>query len=191
MRTMTLTTTLAAIAVVALAGCSDDGGGNGGGGDDKDVIAGKDVAAKAETALESEVDNLAEGGFECPDVDREKGATATCTRTSEASGYYLVVDGQVEVSEVSGDDFGLDVQMEDAAKEFGQTAESIEADLSTQAESKFGEAPQSLECPDLPGEEGATITCSLTVAGEDKSLEVTATEVDLTNYTMSYTFAEK
>lgn len=186
MRRLTTATALTAATLIVLAGCSSDGD------DDKRSaqIPGKDVAAKAETALQGEAENLAEGGFSCPDVDRKKGATATCTRSSEAEGYYLTVDGEVEITEISGDDFGLHVQMEDALTSFGQSGDTIETDLSQQAETKFGSAPTDVTCPDLEGRDGATVTCTLEVDGEEKAIEVTASEVDISVPSMSYSFRE-
>ncbi|WP_067432480.1 DUF4333 domain-containing protein [Nocardioides jensenii] len=203
MRRLKISTALAIASLIALTGCNS--GSDDGDKDDKDetssasptesetsddMIPGDQVAAKAETALAGEVEKLAEGSFECPDLEREVGATATCTRSSEAEGYYLTIDGQVDVTDLRDDDFALHVQMDTTPQTFGTTGESIEADLSNQAQTKFGAAPSAIDCPDLEGVDGSTITCDLTVNDEEKKIEVTATEVDLAAFTMSYTFAE-
>lgn len=197
MRRLKMTTAVAAASLVALAGCSVDGGfkssseGSEKGSETRsEQIPGDAVAAKAEVALNAEVDTLAEGGFECPDIDRETGATGTCLRSSEAGGYYLTIEGAIEITDVEGDDFGLHVTMDDVPQTFGTTGEAIAKDLSTQAETRLGEAPSQIECPDLEGEDGTTITCAMTVKGDEKQIEVTATEVDVPNFTMSYTFRE-
>lgn len=180
-----LAPTLAALALV-LTACGSDGSD-----DDKGKLSGADVAAKAEEALNQDQANLAEGEFECPDMDAEEGATATCTRTAHPEGgVYAVLDGEVEITEVDGDDFGLDLQMEDQVKEFGSTGDHLEEGLSPQIESRFGSAPTEISCPDLPGEVGAEVTCDYTVEGEEKQATVTVDEADPATLSMNYTFAD-
>lgn len=188
--TRSLAPSLAALALVLLSACGSDGSDDGDDGDD-DTIPGGDVAAAAEKALANDQPGLAEGSFECPEVEAEEGATVTCTRTAyPEGGLYVTLTGEVEVTKTDGSDFSIHLQMADQAESFGTTGDHLEEELTPQVEARLGAAPSEVDCPDLPGEVGAKVTCEVTVDDEDTPIEVTVDQIDETNLSMNYTFAE-
>lgn len=71
------------------------------------------------------------------------------------------------------------------------TGDMIPGDqVAAKAEVALASEVDNLKCPNLEGQDGNRVTCTMTVKGKELKIEVTATEVDRAIPSMSYTFAE-
>lgn len=173
----------AALMVAALSGC---GGSVTVGAPDK--IAGKEVAAKANKALEEQNPQIAHGTMKCPSMKFKINETTRCMRSATlADGRKVKVGVTVTIDRVkSGGHFKI--QADSKPAEFGVDGAFIAKDLTQQYTKQFGQAPTKVDCPDLPGRVGATVKCAITSGGDTGSVEVTATRVNEAQLDTDYTF---
>lgn len=170
-----------ALAAVLLGGCGGPG-----------TIDGEELAEVADEQLRKNDARIVEGTMECPSVEAEVDKSVRCTRTAEVEGRRVVLAGTVTVKKVEDGNARVRVQMDDEAKEFGRTGQSIADDIGRQFEQRFGRAPEKVECPYLEGKVGTEVTCDLESEGEAYDVVVTATAVDEAQMDTDYTFrAEK
>jgi hypothetical protein len=163
-----------------LAGC----GGRAATGPDR--LAGADVATMAERELEAENPRLTTGMMTCPDLDFEVGASVRCLRATELSGGRVVkVRGTVTVTSVESGG-RLHVVMDEQPAEFGLTGSRVATDVRQRSQRWFHARPSRVDCPDLRGEVGATITCRVVIAGKRHAVDVLVTAVDRDAFRTSY-----
>lgn len=162
--------TLALCAVVALAGCSVSVG------QDREAVSATRLAAAVDSMLQDAKSEQAEvEDVTCEgELEPEEGAEQRCGFTDRFGDRYGV---DVTVTGVDGDELTYDLDPDP-----GQTVEveELEPELVSQlSELSGGVPPDAVECPeDLPGREGATVTCVLTAGTDRLETYVTVTSAE-------------
>ena len=168
------------LATLGLAGaCSDT----------KDEMSGGEVAKVANKQLEKENPEIAHGELTCKALVVKVDAKTRCVRTVAGTAGRLVKIGVgVQVTSIKDTTAHLGIKVDQEPQEFGLTGEFIEDDLAKQYQTRFGSAPDEVDCPYLQGAMGNQITCELTAEGEDHDVEVTVSAVDAANLDTDYTY---
>ncbi|WP_340539795.1 DUF4333 domain-containing protein [Nocardioides sp. GXZ039] len=179
----------ALIAVLSFGGCSssdDDGGKDSGDSASPSSIAASKVEEEVKAEL-TELAGVAPDDVACVDLPAEVDASIRCTVSRDGE----EIGATVTVTSVDGGDVEFDIQVDEASPgadpSSGATGAAVPAaDVAEQAKQQLaasvGQEPDDVTCvDDLPAEVGATIRCTLTDAGTQYGVTVTATEVDGTN----------
>jgi len=141
------------------------------------TMTGEEVAKEAETQLRT-LPNVVDGEMECPDLEDEVGNEVRCTRTVEGDGVRVEIGVTVEVVEPDEDGNNLAIQVDDEPESVTVLADALESTIEQQFQQQVGRAPESIDCPELPGVVGESVDCALVDQGEDLSIRVTATAVE-------------
>lgn len=142
-----------------------------------DTLDGAEVAEKVEAQLR-EQPNVTDGELDCPDVEDEPGAEVRCTRTVEGDGVRVTIGVTVTVKEPDEDGDNLSFKVDDEPETVTVLATALEEQVSLATENSYGQKPESVECPELPGKVEESVVCDFTVAGEPHRLQVTVTAVE-------------
>lgn len=145
-------------------------------------------------SVEAQIVSLGTATADCPgDLDGAVGASITCAATASGEDF----DVAVTVTSVQGDtiDFGIERPRAPAAPAPAAPAPTTEepaamqadggavsgadvaAAVSAQLTALTGVTPDTVSCPDLPAEIGASIRCALTAGAETLGVTVTTTSV--------------
>jgi len=126
---------------------------------------------------------------DCPDpLDAEEGATTTCEVTVGDETY----DVDAEVTGVDGDRAEFDVTVPEELRVPMVAADEVGAQIASQVEQQVGATPDSVECPDdLRGVPDETMTCLLSIDGQEFDTEVTVTSVEGTQVNFDFQVAEE
>lgn len=141
------------------------------------TMTGEEVAKEVEAQLR-EQPNVSDGTLECPDLRDGVGEEVRCTRTVQADGVRATIGVTVTVQEPDQDGNNLSFQVDDEPETVTVLASALEDQLRTAASSGYGEEPETMECPELPGKVGESVICDFTVAGEPHRARVTVTGVE-------------
>lgn len=176
----------AALLVLTLSGC---GGSVTVGSSEDDKIAGKEVAAKANKALEEQNPQIVHGTLTCPSMLFKVDETARCVREVTLEGGRQVKLGVTVTIDRVKDGGHFKIKADDKPESFGISGDFIAKDLTQQYTKRFGQAPTKITCPDLPGKVGAKVACLVTAGGDEGSVDVTATKVNPAELDTDYTFS--
>lgn len=175
-----------ALLLLALTGC---GGTVTVGSSEDDKISGKEVATKANKALEAQNPEIAHGTLTCPSMLFKLDETARCTRkVTLDDGRQVKLGVTVTIDRVK-DGGHFKIKADDKPESFGISGEFIAKDLTQQYTKRFGQPPTKITCPDLPGKVGAKVGCLVTAGGDEGNVDVTATKVNPAEYDTDYTFS--
>lgn len=160
---------LPVVALLATSGCGDA--------DARGTLDAAGVGRMAERELVAENPRMAPGEMSCPALDLEVGESVRCVRTTELSGGRVVeVHGTVEVTSVEAGG-RLHVAMDADAARFGRSGDAVATEVRRRYAERWATDPEDVECPYLPGEVGARVTCTCRVGDAGKEVDVVVTKV--------------